>query len=638
MGNWKRKGLILTLALALALPAATALGAGADKTTKYRMYQYDQAVKEFSTYNEAVNFARYYSNSRVEEIGTGAWKWDNYPQYEVYHLGQLVPGGSFEKLTDAIKEASKWKQASIRDVESTGWVWNNYPRYQVYQGDISQPDWAFTSWNAAVDEAKKWSGSHIIDLSDNRWVWDNLSAADKQGLRSGAPAYQLYQGTYTEDSWQFPYLEDAIIMSFYWSNSTVVRIADKETVYTNLKQYKVYQNENFVEEFVSLDQAADYARQFTHASVRLNGQKIWHNYAPYSVYQGSALIGEYFSISDALYYASHYSNAFVSRWDGKSLWNNFHKLQVWGWNGSSSKETIANHTASVMGLDVDSPTWFILEDATGTLKDTSNKEAVEMLKKRGLQVHPLVGNQFDSALTSQFLADQEAQNRFITALVTKSAQLQVDGINIDFESLNGKDRAAFTAFIAKLTAAAHEKQLRVSVDLPRGSVKWNHLTAFDHEKLGGIADYIITMAYDQHYSGSTVAGSVAGLDWVEEGIKEFLSYGIPRDKLILGIPFYVREWTLDSKGALASNKALYSKDLPALMAKRATVSTWDAAAGQYKVEYTGDDGLKRVFWLENANTVQARMALAKKYQLAGVAAWRLGQEDPAFWETILQNK
>lgn len=80
--------------------------------------------------------------------------------------------------------------------------------------------------------------------------------------------------------------------------------------------------------------------------------------------------------------------------------------------------------------------------------------------------------------------------------------------------------------------------------------------AYDHEKLAHIADYIMIMAYDQYYSGSATPGSVAGLQWAEEGIKEFLSYGIPRDKLIMGIPFYVREWKLDSSGKGVSNRAV----------------------------------------------------------------------------------
>lgn len=639
MRNWMYRGFAVTLACAIAVPIlAPSEGHAADKTTKYRVYQFDQPVKEFPDYGQAVAYAQYFFASRVEEISTGVWKWDNYPRYQVYQMGNPLENGAFRKLEDAIAEASKWGMSSVRDLQGSGWVWNNYPRYRVYQGDMTLNEWSYTTLNEAIAEARKWGGAHIIDLSDNRWIWDNLSAKEKAELKNGQPVYQVYQGTYSQDSWRFPSLEDAVNEALNWGGSHIMRIADKKIVYTNFKEYKVYQNENFLDEFSSLDQAADYARLWGHSSIRLNGNNIWNNYPTYTVYQNSNLIGEYTQLNDALNYASFYSNASIRSRDGMKFWNNFRTLQMWSWNGSSAKSTIDSQTANIMALDVDSPSWFTLENASGKLKDSSSKDTVELLRSRGFEIHPLVSNQFDSTLTTQFLADKNAQSRFISALVAKCAQLRVDGINVDFESLNAKDRAAFTGFITDLTAAAHQQGLKISVDLPRGSVKWNHLTAFDHEKLGSIVDYVITMTYDQHYSGSTVPGSVAGLSWVEEGIQEFLSYGIPRDKLIMGIPFYVREWTLDANGALLGNKALYSRDLAALMASKPTVSTWDKTFNQYKVEYVGDDGNKRVFWLENKETVQARLELAKKYDLVGVAAWRLGQEDPAFWETILQNK
>ncbi|WP_438445721.1 glycosyl hydrolase family 18 protein [Gorillibacterium sp. sgz5001074] len=636
MVKFGMKAVLLSLSLSLLVPLP--VSAATDKTTKFRVYQNDQLLMEFADYAKAESYARSYSNSRVEEIGSGAWRWNNYPRYQVYQSGHTVPEWSFAKLEDAIKEASKWGHASIRDLQGVGWVWNNYPRYRLYQGDATADSWLFTSLPAATAEAKRWSNAHIIDLTNNRWVWDNLPAAKKKELRSGQPSYQVYQGTYTQDSWRFAYLEDAVNEALNWGNSRIVRLADQSTVYENAKPYKVYQNDTYLDEFVSLDQAADYARLWAHASIRLDGEAIWNNEATYTVYQGTNRIGDFYTPSDALQYAKQYSNASIRTLNGNTIWNNFRKLQLWAWNGSSAKDTILKQTAGTMGLDVDSPTWFQLADADGGLKDTSSKETVELLRKQGLQVHPLVSNQFDSALTTAFLSNKDAQARFIAALVKRAAELNVQGINVDFESISGKDRAPYTEFLTKLTEAAHAQALKISVDLPRGSVKWNHQTAYDHEKLGGIVDYIITMTYDQHYAGSTVPGSVAGLSWIEEGIKEFLSYGIPRDKLIMGIPFYVREWTLDASGALVSNRAIYTKDLSSILSSRSTVSAWDPAFGQYKIEYKGDDGNKKVFWLENADTLQARLAVAKKYELAGVAAWRLGQEDPAFWQTMLQAK
>jgi spore germination protein YaaH len=615
------------------LPTANA----ADKTSKYRVYQNDNLLMEFSDYRQAENYARQYAHSHVEEIGTRRWLWDNFPRYRVYQYGVTLPEWEFARLDKAIEEAKKWSHASIRDLQSTGWVWNNYPRYRVYQGEITLDEWEFTTLEAAQAEARRWSNSHIIELNTNRWVWDNISEAQKNELRSQPPVYQVYQHQYTREDWKFAYLEDAVNEALKWANSTVVNMASGQVVYENLKKYQVYQNGNLLDSFVGIDEAADYARLWAHSSIVLNGQTIWSNYPYYQVFQNDRMIGDFHTIPEALAYAVQYSNASIRTLDGDKIWDNFRKLLYWGWNGIADPAKIKEQIAITAGLDVTSPPWFVLADANGNLKDSSDANLAAWLKSQGLAVHPLVSNQFDMKLTSQFLANPAARQKFVQSLVDRAHKLGVDGLNIDFESLAGSDRAAFTAFMRELADYAHGKNLTVSVDLPRGSVAWNEKTAFDHEKLAGIVDYIVTMAYDQYYRGSTSAGSVSGLPWAEGGIREFLSYGIPRDKLILGIPLYVRVWKLDQNGKPVDSTAVYYKDIPSLIATKSTRSTWDETFGQYRIEYD-EGGFRHVFWLEDDSTIESRIALAKKYDLAGVAFWRLGYDTAGLWQQIIQQK
>ncbi|MFE5317299.1 glycosyl hydrolase family 18 protein [Paenibacillus sp. NPDC056579] len=618
----------------------------ADKTSKYRVYQDNHILLETSDYKSAENYAKQFASSHVEEIATRKWLWNNYPRYKVFQNGYSSSAWEFATLDQAIREASRWGHASIRDLQSDGWVWDNYPNYRVYQGDATLPSWDFATLNEAKAEAAKWGNAHIIDLNTHQWVWDNIPAGTKAELRASRNnTYQVYQGTFTSDSWSFAYLEDAVNESLKWGNSTVKSTEkSNEVVFSNVKSYRVYQYNKPLDSFLHVDEAIAYAKQFDHTAIyneSPNGGKslsLWTNYPYYQVYQNDSWISDFSTIPNALNYAMGYSNASIRPLGGNSiLWDNFSKLQFWGWNGSSSNDTIRSQVNNTAGLDVVSPTYFTLADASGALTDTSNKDTVAWLKQQGYSVQPLVNNQFDAALTSAFLSNAEAQTKFIEALVAKGAALGVDGLNMDFESLAGKDRAAYTAFITNLTKAAHDKGLLISIDLPRGSVKWNAQTAYDHEKLGNIVDYIITMTYDQHWKGSTEAGSVAGLQWVEEGVKEFLSYGISRDKLIIGIPFYVREWQIDGSGNLVSNRALLMKDLPALIASKNATKTWDANFNQYRVEYS-QDGYNYIFWLEDESTVKARLDIAKKYNLAGVAAWRLGYDSADLWKMMIQEK
>ncbi|TLS53211.1 glycoside hydrolase family 18 [Paenibacillus antri] len=622
-----------------AMAPASALAAG-DRTSKYRVYQNASALKEFSDKNQAILYAKSFKNTYVEQIGSRVWVWNNFPSFKVYQKEKSKPEWEFATLEAAISEAKKWANASVRKVDGGGWVWDNYPDhpgYTLYQGENTLPNWTFATLDQAKAEAKKWANAHIIDLASNKWVWDNIPAERKTELRAGPEAYRIYQGAKTLDGWTFAYLEDAVNESLKWANSTVVAIGKGKTVFSNAHAYVVRQNGAKKASFPSLAAALNAASKLSEASIEWDGRRIWSNEGYYAVLQSGKKLKSFGAPASAAAFANGYADAEVVTIDGLRVWDNLKDLMYLGWNGTSNHSTIVGHVSNTQGLDIDSPTWFTLQDAKGTLKDESNPETIRWLKTQGVEVHPLVHNQFDSKLTSAFLADANAQKSFIDALVSRLVALGADGLNLDFESMAGSDRDRYTAFVKALSEAARAAGLTMSIDLPRGSTAWNHLTAFDHEKLHQYVDYVAIMTYDQFYSGSDSPGPVAGMSWTEQGVEEFLSYGIPRSKLLLGVPYYIRVWEVDAAGKLVSNRAVWMKDIEKALEGAQVARTEDARYGLEKVEYA-KDGKRYVFWMENVATILARVDIAKKHDLAGVAAWRLGYEPGELWTELLRAK
>jgi spore germination protein YaaH len=641
------KRLTLATCLSAALLSSSVMIPGevsaADFTTKYRVYQNEQILKEFHDYKQAVNYADDFLNSHVELISDRSWVWDNFPRYRVYQYEKTLPAWGFDTLAEAQAEARKWANSSVRDLQSGGWVWHNYKDdatapYRLYQGEKTLDQWSFNTLEAAQKEGNKWAKSYIIDTNTNQLIWNNYKAETIEKARASDPVYEVYIPYVYGEVKYYSYIGDAIHEAAKTAEAVVKNINKNEIIYQNTAAYKVYQNGKFLRQYNQLDAALNYAKKWKHATITKKNRDIWSNYPYYQVYQGDRVIGEYHTIPEALSYAQQFAQASIQTYGTNGvIWNNYRKLQYWGWSGTTRNNSVYDQISQTQGLDVSSPTWFELVDAKGTLKDLSDPELAKWLKNQGKQVYPLVHNQFDSKLTTQFLNNTKAVDDFIEAIVKRSVELGVTGINMDFESLSGKDRAAFTSFMQKLTDSAHAKGLKISIDLPRGSASWNHLTAFDHEKLAKIVDYIITMTYDHHYSGSPTPGPVAGMSWVEGGIQEFLAYGIERDKLILGIPFYVREWKVDAQGKLVSNRAITVRNIPELMRTKQTTSTWDSKFEQYKVEYK-EDGHTYVFWLEDEASIERRLELAKKYDLGGVAIWRLGYDTKELWTMMVQNK
>ncbi|XEC92617.1 glycosyl hydrolase family 18 protein [Paenibacillus tarimensis] len=615
-------------------PATAAEADG--RMTKFRVYQNEKALKEFATDVQAVAYAKGFAYSHVEKIADREWIWDNFPRYIVYQNGVSRSNWEFRTYNEALKLVKTLQNVHIRDVQQPGWVYGSHAKYQLYQGDKTKEAWAFASLEAAKNEAKKWANAHIIELATNKWIWDNLTGKQMDQQRQGKAVYAVIADGVTAGE-TYSFLYDAIQAAAEFGNSVVKNNATGRIVHSNIAPFRILQSGREIRSFFGIDQAVRYAKGYANTQVVRDGNVWWTNVPYLQAKQGDKTLGYVHTRGAAVALASKYANSAVVTGDGRMIWNNAKKLIYMGWNGSSSTSAIVSQLSLTQGLDIDSPTWYELASADGTLKDTSDPALSEWLHNQGIQLMPLVHNQFDAKLSTAFLSDAEAQKTFIEALISSLVKNRAHGINIDFESLAGSDRDRFTAFVSDLAAAARKHGLTVSIDLPRGSLAWNHQTAFDHEKLATIVDFIMIMAYDQYWKGSTTHGSVAGLTWTEAGVQEFLTYGIPRSKLLLGIPFYTREWQLDAAGKLVGNRTLLMKDIPALLDSRKVTSEFDPAFGQMKMTYEMD-GYTYIFWAETADTVKARIDIAKKYDLAGVAIWRLGYEQADLWTMMLQNK
>lgn len=630
--------LLLLLGSTLLSATANLVDAAATKMTKYRVYQNDKALREFATEAQAIAYAQRFGYSHVETIAGRSWVWHNFPRYKVYQNGQTNAKWEFSTYEQALSAAKKLTNVHIRDLENIGWKYESHTRFRLYQGDNTLPKWAFTTLEAAKQEAKKWGNAHIIDLTTNKWVWGNLTSDQIKSQRAAKPVYQItVDGQPAQEDKLYSFLFDAINASAAITRSEVLNTATGLVVYSNVPAYTVQQNGSVVKEFVSLDAAVQFAKKTANAEVLYKGS-VWWSGIPYlTVYQGDKKLRAFNTRNGAIAFAKAYANSSIRNADGRSIWSNAKSLIYLGWNGSATSSTVLSHVENTQGLSIDSPTWFELSAADGTLKDVSDKTIVTAFKEQGIQVMPLVHNQFNRKMTTEFLKNSSAQQTFINKLVGRLVELGVAGVNLDFEEVAGSDRAAYTAFVTALSKAVHAKGLQLSIDLPRGSVSWNSLTAYDHAALAPIVDTIIIMAYDEHWSGSETPGSVAGLNWVEEGVKQFLDYGIPRSKLMLGIPFYVREWKLDSTGKLVANRAIYMKEIAGLIADTNAQALPDPESGQLKYKYV-KDGFTYLFWAETEDTIKARINIAKKYDLAGVAAWRLGYESSDLWTMMLRMK
>ncbi|WP_342556540.1 glycosyl hydrolase family 18 protein [Paenibacillus sp. FSL H8-0548] len=307
------------------------------------------------------------------------------------------------------------------------------------------------------------------------------------------------------------------------------------------------------------------------------------------------------------------------------------------WEAVYERKIDTTKIAPMQGLNVVSPTWFALADDKGTIKGKADPAYVKWAHQQGLQIWALFSNDFEPDRTTKVLANADTRFSMIQQLIAFAEIYNLQGINIDFENVYTSDKENFVQFVREMTPLLHEQGLVVSVDVTPKSNSEMWSVFLDRAALGGIVDYMMVMAYDEHWASSPKSGSVASLPWTESSIVRILQEdGVPSSKLIMSMPLYTRIWTekKDETGKVTvSSKAVGMERVKEIISTKKLTPVFDAAAGQNYVEYTEDGALLRI-WIEDDLSLKARIAIVRKYDLAGIATWQRAFQTPSIWKTM----
>ncbi|MCM1126398.1 MAG: glycosyl hydrolase family 18 protein [Lachnospiraceae bacterium] len=303
-----------------------------------------------------------------------------------------------------------------------------------------------------------------------------------------------------------------------------------------------------------------------------------------------------------------------------------------GWHvigGETGNDTLGTVTANTKGLNVISPTWFKLNDNDGGFTSFASQNYVDKAHDMGMEVWGLVENieYKDSLDMFAILSSTSTRAKLIEGLVNEALAYELDGINIDFEQISSDCGEHFTEFIRELSIPCRQNGLVLSIDnyVPMGGT--DH---YNRTEQGIVADYVIIMGYDEHYAGSKEAGSVASINFVEKGIEQTVAQ-VPAEKVINAVPFYTRIW--ETKDGAIGSQAVGMDVAEEYVRAHNIAVEWDETTCQNYGEYTADGSLFQV-WLEDERSIEVKLNIMEKYQIAGVASWRLGFEKPEIWDQI----
>lgn len=306
-----------------------------------------------------------------------------------------------------------------------------------------------------------------------------------------------------------------------------------------------------------------------------------------------------------------------------------HKINM-GWHqvsGNGGNATLAEVTANTKGLNVISPTWFHLTGNEGNIVSYASQEYVNSAHAMGLEVWALADDFTEDVDRYAVFSSSAVRANLIQNLMNQVLNYGIDGLNIDFEKIDEATGKHFVEFIRELSVECRKNGIVLSVDnYPvSGGAIW-----YNRREQGVYADYVIVMGYDEHWSTSATAGSVASIDYVKEGIETTLEY-VPAEKLINGIPLYTRIWK--TTGTEVTAESVGMQAAANFIADNSIQTQWLEKECQHYGEIQKDDVLYQV-WMEDYDSVKVKLDVMKTYDLAGVAEWKLGLETADIWDLI----
>lgn len=298
---------------------------------------------------------------------------------------------------------------------------------------------------------------------------------------------------------------------------------------------------------------------------------------------------------------------------------------IYAASGNDTFDEMVNGTGT---MSIIAPTWYSITGGDGEYTSFASSSYVEKAHARNMEVWAVLDNinNVDSN-TYELMSYTSKRTKLIADLMEEARNVGFDGYNLDFELLPGEAVPHYVQFIKELSVACRREGLVLSVDnySPRGGADYGL------KEQGRFIDYVVIMGYDEHWGTGGVAGSVASIGFVEEGINMVIDRGVPADKIINGIPFYTRVWKTagsevesEALGMVASKEFCDKYNLP---------MEWNADVCQYYGEKTMGGTLYQI-WLEDTTSIETKLTVMKKLGVAGVAEWQLGQEDKAVWDVI----
>lgn len=294
---------------------------------------------------------------------------------------------------------------------------------------------------------------------------------------------------------------------------------------------------------------------------------------------------------------------------------------------ASANGGLLNLLNSTKGVNTISPTWFSVKDNKGNISSLADETYVQRAHNAGVEVWGLCNDFSKEIDIAVVLSNTASRERLENKLLSMAIEYNLDGLNIDFENIKEESGEDFIQFVREIAVKCSNNGIVLSIN---DYVPVSYREYYNYEEQGEVADYVVIMAYDEHYSGSEEAGSVSSIGFVNDAVSKITGM-VSEERVIMALPFYTRLWKLSNEGLTS---AAYSMSgAQSILDDRGVKPSWDTATGQYYAEYQ-EGGATFQIWLEEEKSIEEKLKAVTQSGVHNVSFWRLGFEKTEVWNTV----
>lgn len=275
-------------------------------------------------------------------------------------------------------------------------------------------------------------------------------------------------------------------------------------------------------------------------------------------------------------------------------------------------------------------------NSDGSLKSLNDLQVLDVARSKKISPLLCITNIGDKGFSSQIahtiLNDASVQEILINNILGILRAKGFRGLNIDFEYVPTADREQYNSFLQHLVDRLRPHGYSVSSALaPKLSSHQTSLLygAHDYPFHGRLLDFVVLMTYEWGWAGGPPM-AIAPLNMVKR-VLDYAVTVIPRQKIMIGIPLYARDWILPYVQG-GPRARTYSPQYAVQMAARFHTSIqYDPLSQSPFFRYLDENGHRHEVWFEDARSIQAKFDLVKDYSLLGVSYWVLPASFSQVW-------